>query len=161
MKPLLYVGLMLCFLVPGACNPSTTTFSIKPSQEGADPGKVEEVTVSGSAGSFTFSVTLSSPDTGCDQYADWWEVVSDSGALLYRRILAHSHVDEQPFTRSGSPVPITSDQKVWVRMHMNTTGYSQAGMTGSAAGGFTATEIPEDFAPSLETEAPLPNGCAF
>ena len=62
---------------------------------------VEDVSVSGDPGRYQFAVTIRSDETGCDQYADWWEVVSESGDLLYRRILAHSHVDEQPFARSG------------------------------------------------------------
>ena len=48
---------------------------------------VVAVEVSGSEGSYSFSVTVCSRETGCDQYADWWEVVSDEGELLYRRVL--------------------------------------------------------------------------
>ena len=75
------------------------------------------VQVSGAPGAYQFNVTIKSPDTGCQQYADWWEVVSEDGRLLYRRVLLHSHVDEQPFTRSGGPVPIQADTVVWVRAH--------------------------------------------
>ncbi|HJN27098.1 MAG TPA: hypothetical protein QF604_04200 [Candidatus Latescibacteria bacterium] len=42
-------------------------------------------------------------------------MVTTEGQLLYRRVLLHSHTNEQPFARSGSPVPIASDQQVWVR----------------------------------------------
>ena len=35
---------------------------------------VTAVTFSGQANNYTLSVTIESPDTGCDQYADWWEV---------------------------------------------------------------------------------------
>lgn len=45
--------------------------------------------------------------------------MSTDGKLLYRRVLLHSHVDEQPFTRSGGPVPIQTDSVVWVRAHMD------------------------------------------
>ncbi|MCB0054175.1 MAG: hypothetical protein KDE24_32035, partial [Caldilinea sp.] len=62
------------------------------------------VTVRGDDGAYQFSVEIASPDTGCNQYADWWEVLDSDGNLLYRRILTHSHVDEQPFIRSGGPV---------------------------------------------------------
>ena len=82
--------------------------------ETADPTAPEladavAAAVSGGPGGYTFAVTLRSPDTGCERYADWWEVVSaDGSALVYRRILGHSHVDEQPFTRSLSGVEIPS-----------------------------------------------------
>jgi len=48
----------------------------------------------------TVHVTLSHPDTGWDHYADGWEVLDARGARLGLRVLAHPHVDEQPFTRS-------------------------------------------------------------
>ncbi|MEO1010560.1 MAG: hypothetical protein AAFX53_04590 [Bacteroidota bacterium] len=74
--------------------------------------RITQVTVSGNANNYTFNVTIESPDTGCDQYADWWEVIDMEGNLIHRRVLAHSHVDEQPFTRSGTPVRITTDRQV-------------------------------------------------
>ncbi len=59
--------------------------------------EVSEVEATGQANNYTLAVTVSSPDTGCDSYADWWEVITPEGELLYRRVLLHSHVDEQPF----------------------------------------------------------------
>jgi len=116
------------------------------------------VSTSGSS----FSVTISSDETGCDRYADWWEVVSADGTqLVYRRILAHSHVSEQPFTRSGGPVDIPDDREVVVRAHMNPTGYGGGAMRGSVAGGFTEVVLDAGFGAALETAAPLPSGCAF
>ena len=116
------------------------------------------VSVSGNPGSYTFSVTVESPDTGCDQYADWWEVVSPDGQLIYRRVLLHSHVNEQPFTRSGGPVNVSRQETVIVRSHMNTTGYGGVGLRGSVALGFTITG---DFRADLERQGPLPSSCAF
>ena len=119
------------------------------------------VVANGSENAYTFAVEIRSPDTGCDQYADWWEVVTEDGALIYRRILGHSHVSEQPFTRSGGPVQIGPDEIVIVRAHMHPTGYGGTAFRGSFSGGFEEIQLEADFAPELENADPLPNGCAF
>jgi hypothetical protein len=119
------------------------------------------VQVSGSPGAYQFNVTIKSPDTGCKQYADWWEVVSEDGKLRYRRVLLHSHVDEQPFTRSGGPVSIQADTVVWVRAHMNTGGYGGVAFKGSAKVGFKQAVPDAEFAVGLAKQAPLPDGCDF
>jgi hypothetical protein len=129
--------------------------------EQQDYADVTAVKVTGTAGNYTFHITVESPDTGCDQYADWWEVISPSGKLIYRRILAHSHVDEQPFTRSGGKVTMTAKEEVIVRAHMNSSGYGGRAMRGSADTGFRPVDLDRDFAISLEKQAPLPDGCAF
>jgi hypothetical protein len=122
---------------------------------------VRSVSASGEANAYRFSVEISSPDLGCEQYADWWEVVDEDGELIYRRILAHSHVTEQPFTRSGGPIDIDADQVVWVRAHMNPHGYGGAALMGSVNAGFQPAELPADFASDLDQAPPLPEGCAF
>ena len=123
--------------------------------------QVIEVTISGESNAYTINTTISSPDTGCDQYADWWEIIDLEGNLIYRRILTHSHVDEQPFTRSGSNIPLKNEDEVYIRVHINTTGYASAVQKGSIVNGFSAAELSSDFAKGLEKVAPLPNGCAF
>jgi hypothetical protein len=55
---------------------------------------------------YRFDVTVASADTGWDKYADAWEIRDEGGAVLATRVLAHPHVDEQPFTRSLSNVEI-------------------------------------------------------
>ncbi len=128
----------------------------------APRANVVAVRASGSAGAYNFSVTLTSPDTGCDQYADWWEVITPEGALLYRRILAHSHVDEQPFTRSGGPIDVQPSTRVIVRAHMNEAGYGGLAFGGSVEAGFSADpSVGAELAPELAEESPLPSGCAF
>jgi hypothetical protein len=122
---------------------------------------VLSVGVSGNENAYTFAVEIRSPDTGCQQYADWWEVVAEDGGLIYRRILTHSHVNEQPFTRSGSSVGIIADTIVIVRAHMYPTGYGGAAFRGSVTEGFEAIQPDPDFAPGLEIVDPLPDGCAF
>ena len=49
---------------------------------------------------FQISVTLAHADTGWDHYANRWDVLDSEGNLLGSRVLAHPHVNEQPFTRS-------------------------------------------------------------
>lgn len=123
--------------------------------------QVEAVTVSGEPGNYTFSVTVASPDSGCDQYADWWEVISPEGMLIYRRVLAHSHVDEQPFNRTGGPVSIAPDQVVIVRAHMHPDGYDTQAQQGTASTGFAEVALEEGFAADAAQQEPLPQGCAF
>jgi len=122
---------------------------------------VTAVEVKGSDGAYRFSVTLKSDETGCAQYADWWEVLNAKGDLLYRRILGHSHPDTQPFTRSGGQVDIKKDDIVYVRGHMNKEGYTGDIMTGSVSKGFKKVTILPRFSKALETLEPLPSGCAF
>jgi hypothetical protein len=133
---------------------------------------VVAVTASGSDGAYTFGVSIESSDIDCSQFANWWEVLTDDGALTYRRILEHSHTDangssdaDEPgntFTRTGGPVPVLADAVVLVRAHLSTGGYNGQVMRGSAAAGFVqAPEIGADFAADVEDDAPQPTGCAF
>ena len=122
---------------------------------------VLSVQVTGNPGAYQFAVEIASPDTGCEQYADWWEVISQDGQLLYRRILLHSHVDEQPFTRSGGPVDIAVDEVVYVRAHMNTVGYGGAVLKGTVQAGFKPVEVEAGFGSGLERVPPQPEDCAF
>lgn len=122
---------------------------------------IVSVSAAGDAGSYTFSVGIESPDTGCSQYANWWEVITEDGTLVYRRILGHSHVDEQPFVRSGGSVAITENQVVIIRAHMNSSGYGTSVLKGSVSNGFTEDTLASSFASELTTQSPLPSSCAF
>ena len=82
-------------------------------------------------GTWTFSVTVRHPDTGWEDYADGWDVVTPDGQVLKRnpddpftRLLLHPHVDEQPFTRSQSGIRIPEGvTQVTVRAHSLTRGF--------------------------------------
>lgn len=124
----------------------------------ADVISVEAI---GQVGAYQFFVGIKSADTGCAQYADWWEVVSAEGKLLYRRVLLHSHVDEQPFVRSGGSVPIQPDTVVWVRAHMQPGGYGGVAFKGSVRTGFQKAELSPAFAAGLAQTPPRPEGCDF
>ncbi len=115
--------------------------------------------MSGQPGAYILNVTIRSPDTGCDQYADWWEVISAQGDLVYRRVPLHSHLNEQPFTRSGGPIRVGPGTELTVRGHMSTGGYGPA-MRGTPATEFTPVNLPIDFARSVESVPPLPESCA-
>lgn len=130
-------------------------------ENGQNMAQVTAVGFDGEENAYIFEVTIASPDTGCDQYADWWEVLDLEGKLLYRRILAHSHVTDQPFTRSGGDIEIMADTEVYVRAHMNNSGYAAQAQKGSVANGFEATELDPEFAQDVAQQEPLPDGCAF
>ncbi|PUB10849.1 hypothetical protein [Yoonia sediminilitoris] len=87
----------------------------------ADAPVVENVAVDGDR----ISVTLSHPDTGWDHYADGWEVLDAEGQSLGVRVLAHPHVNEQPFTRSLGGVAIPQGAEViFIRARDNIDGWS-------------------------------------
>ena len=126
-----------------------------------DHAEVIDVSVSGTPGEYSVSVTVSSDDRGCGSYVDWWEVVSEEGELLARRVLLHSHVDEQPFTRSMGGLKVQPGDGLIIRAHMNDAGYGSTVMRGTVADGFTQSELSTEFAADLETQQPLPTNCAF
>lgn len=67
---------------------------------------------------YSFDVTVSHTDQGWDHYADRWEIIAPDGEILAKRVLAHPHTNEQPFTRSLSGVKIPVDiHQVTVRAH--------------------------------------------
>lgn len=129
----------------------------------SESGYADIITVqtSGTPGSYEFSVTVKSPDKGCIQYANWWEVLSLDGQLLYRRVLAHSHVHEQPFTRKGGPVIINAGITVIVRAHMHPLGYGGIAVKGTVNDGFVTTKIEPGFAAEVEQQAPKADYCAW
>jgi len=57
-------------------------------------------------GLYRISVTLEHADEGWDHYANAWDVIAPDGTVLATRILAHPHVNEQPFTRSLGNIKI-------------------------------------------------------
>ena len=144
-----------------ACGSDSKNTSNNTEEENVVAADVKEVTVQGKKGSYTFSVTLKSDDKGCNQYANWWEVLNADHELVYRRVLGHSHTNEQPFERSGGPVSIQEDDTVFIRAHMHPQGYSGDVFKGSVKEGFSKLDIPPAFSQEIENEEPLPSGCAF
>ena len=87
---------------------STVIVSTSPVAGCAD---VVAATIDSTGNTYRVSATILSADAGWDKYADAWEVRGPDGTILGTRILAHPHVDEQPFTRSlddvGIPAGVT------------------------------------------------------
>ncbi len=91
--------------------------------DGPEPGE--------GPGTWTFYVTVEHPDTGWEDYADGWDVVTPDGEVLkpdpesaFTRTLLHPHVDEQPFTRNQSGIVIPEGvTQVRVRAHDMVAGY--------------------------------------
>lgn len=72
----------------------------------ADSPKVIRVDADKSGSIWQFDVTLKHADEGWEHYADGWGVYLADGTELGYRVLAHPHVNEQPFTRSLGGVEI-------------------------------------------------------
>jgi len=128
---------------------------------------VTNVSFRGSENAWYFSTTIESADIDCTQYCDWWEILTPSGELVLRRILGHSHTDENgtgnPFTREATePAPVGSDDVLIFRAHMNEAGYRGRAMRGSVKQGFeNAPDIGPDFAKNVEDDEPQPSDCLF
>jgi hypothetical protein len=82
-------------------------------------------------GTWTFHVAVQHPDSGWEDYADGWDVLTPDGEVLkpdpdspFTRLLLHPHENEQPFTRSQSGIVIPDDvAQVRVRAHDLVDGY--------------------------------------
>ena len=136
----------------------------------------------GQPNNYALKVRLQSPDTSCDQRADWWEVVTPEGQLLARKLINTVHTDEQPFFNTLPSVDIEPDQKVLIRAHFqgeyfsgpdllmderirninynyynSKFGYTDQALEGSIKEGFKVVRISENFASWLEEADPLPD----
>lgn len=60
-------------------------------------------------GTWSFSVTVSSPYDSPERYADGWRVVGPDDTVYGVHTLTHDHAGEQPFTRRQSNVEIPDD----------------------------------------------------
>jgi hypothetical protein len=121
-----YLALLLGsgLLLLAACQLTAPSPTPTTSGEGnADVVYVKAVQAADST--WTFHVTVNHPDTGWEDYADGWDVLTPDGMVLkpdpespFTRLLLHPHVDEQPFTRSQSAIVIPeSVTQVRVRAH--------------------------------------------
>ena len=97
---------------------------IMPSFAFADDATIEAAEARASGANWSFSVTLRHGDTGWDDYADGWRVVTEDGQELGLRVLYHPNVDEQPFTRSLGGVSVPDGvETVFIEARTNTDGW--------------------------------------
>lgn len=127
--------ILMGLLLPAGCAPTTVptpagaeSSTPEPRPEVEEPVTLADVlTVRARLqpdGTWTFEVTVQHEDTGWENYADRWEVLTPEGEVLATRVLAHPHVDEQPFTRSQSGITIPEVvTQVRVRAHDLVHGY--------------------------------------
>lgn len=90
----------------------------------ADPARIVGAEAERQREAWRVSVTLAHGDTGWDDYADGWRVELADGTVLATRVLAHPHVEEQPFTRSQSGVDVPDGTRtVLIRARTNVDGW--------------------------------------
>ena len=114
-----------------ATTPSTTRSPTPPGDRVANADILHVKAMQAADSTWTFHVTVHHPDTGWEDYADGWDVLTPDGTVLkpnpdspFTRLLLHPHVDEQPFTRSQSGIAIPQDvTQVRVRAHDLVDGY--------------------------------------
>ncbi len=118
------LGLLLAAGCATATTPPPTTTS-EPTGQSVSLADVMFVRASLQADeTWTFEVTVQHEDTGWRHYADRWEVLTLDREVLATRVLAHPHVEEQPFTRSQSGIVIPEGvSELRVRAHDLVHGY--------------------------------------
>jgi hypothetical protein len=116
---ILLVGLSAFFMISGVVQAAGNADVLKAQARSTGPGV------------WSFSVTVSHPDSGWEDYADGWDVVLPDGTVIkpapneaFTRTLWHPHVNEQPFTRSQGGIEIPADVKeVMIRAHDKPDGF--------------------------------------
>jgi hypothetical protein len=90
-----------------------------------DYAQVEKVAATQSKnGSWCFAVQVRHNDQGWDHYADVWHITDLAGNVVGKRVLAHPHDNEQPFTRSLCGIEFPDAlQKVVVSSTCNVHGF--------------------------------------
>lgn len=109
---------LLAALVAG-CSAAPTTAPAPPASGTSAPDTasvsaqrfpdIVDVAVTGSAPTFSFAVTVSSPYDSPERYADAFRVRGEDGTVYGVTELTHDHATEQPFTRSLSGVTLPAE----------------------------------------------------
>ncbi len=128
-----------------------TSAPTKATGEGANADVTYVRAVQDDDGTWTFHVTVEHPDTGWEDYADGWDVVTSDGQVLkpdpesaFTRTLLHPHENEQPFTRSQRGIEIPEGvTQVRVRAHDIVDGFG---------GQEVVVDLTADSGPKFEVE---------
>jgi len=116
-------GKQLCFvgLVAALILISPPLFADKPRVVDVDIKKKSFL-----SGTRSILVTVEHMDEGWEHYANNFEILTPDGKLIQNRVLAHPHVDEQPFTRDARSVDIPDGiTEVLVRARDSKHGYGE------------------------------------
>ena len=123
-------------------------------QNRANADVVQVQAVEQADGSWMIAVTVAHPDTGWDDYANGWDVVTPTGEVLkpdpdspFTRLLLHPHENEQPFTRSQSGIVIPDGvTQMRVRAHDLVDGFGGqevvVDLATESGPGFTVQRVP-------------------
>jgi hypothetical protein len=111
--------------------PTDTPAPASPTKSAANADVLFVRAVQSADGAWTFHVTVEHPDTGWEDYADGWDVLTPDDTIIkpdpdspFTRLLLHPHENEQPFTRSQTGIVIPPDvTQVRVRAHDLVDGY--------------------------------------
>jgi hypothetical protein len=114
-----------------AITPTTVPSSASAGERAANADVLFVRAVQALDGDWTFHVTVQHPDSGWEDYADGWDVLTPNGSVLkpdpdspFTRLLLHPHENEQPFTRSQSGIVLPDGvTRVRVRTHDLVDGY--------------------------------------
>lgn len=154
MKSEAVLSALLLSVVLSACGRAATTPPHSPVPAAGNADVLHVRAVQAADGSWTFHVTVQHPDTGWQDYADGWDVVTPDGTVLkpdpdspFTRLLLHPHAEEQPFTRSQSGIVVPeSTTRVQVRAHDLVDGFGgqevTVDLTASAGPGFEVERQP-------------------
>lgn len=97
---------------------------------------VVDATVERAGGTYSFTVTISSPYDTPERYADGWRILGPDGTVYGEHTLAHDHANEQPFTRTQTGVEIPAGvREVTVEARDQRYGYG---------GGTVSVSLPRD-----------------
>lgn len=117
------------------------------------------------------TVMIQSFDQDCQNYTDWWEVITPQGDLIAREIIKDVHSESASFSSQLSIAGLDPQQDIIIRAHFSgsydrsrsTASYSDQALQGTLDSGLTSIRLSKDFASQLAKVEPLPTGklCSF